>query len=88
MEDAELADRVESIKVVAKCSPELKLKFVRALKSKDKLVAVTGDGTNDVPCFKVSDVSFAMGKNGTEIVKETADIILLDDNFASIVTAW
>lgn len=87
MPENELNLKADSFKVVARCSPEQKLKFVKALKSQSKVVAVTGDGTNDAPCFHVSDVSFTMGKNGTEIVKEAGDIILLDDNYASIITA-
>lgn len=58
------------------------------MKNQGKVVAVTGDGTNDAPSFSISDVCFAMGKNGTEIIKEAGDIILLDDNYASIVTSW
>lgn len=87
MSEIELSENVHKFKVVAKCSPEQKLKFVKALKSQQRVVAVTGDGTNDAPCFQVSDVSFTMGKNGTEIIKEAGDIILLDDNYASIITA-
>jgi cation transport ATPase len=64
------------------------LKFVKALKSQGKIVAVTGDSPNDAPCFLVSDVSFTMGKSGTEIVKESGDIVLLDDSYASIVNSW
>ncbi|KAL4455372.1 hypothetical protein ABPG74_012524 [Tetrahymena malaccensis] len=87
MSDLELSSCVDKFKIVAKCSPEQKLKFVKALKSQDKIVAVTGDGTNDALCFQVSDVAFTMGQKGTEIIKEAGDIILIDDNYASIVTA-
>ncbi len=78
----------KQLKVMARSSPEDKYILVTGLKEGGiNVVAVTGDGTNDAPALKKADVGFAMGKAGTEIAKEAADIILMDDNFSSIVTA-
>ena len=77
----------DDLKVLARSSPEDKYLLVTGLKQDSNIVAVTGDGTNDAPALKKANVGFAMGKCGTEIAKEAADIILLDDNFSSIVTA-
>jgi len=73
--------------VMARSRPEDKLAMVIGLMELRKVVAVTGDGTNDAPALKRSDVGFAMGIAGTEVAREAADIILLDDNFTSIVQA-
>ena len=75
----------EKIDVVARCRPEDKYAMVIGLIANRNCVAVTGDGTNDAPALKKADVGFAMGNAGTEVAREAADIILLDDNFTSIV---
>jgi Ca2+ transporting ATPase len=73
--------------VLARTRPEDKYALVIGLKEKGNVVAVTGDGTNDAPALKKADVGFAMGIAGTEIAKSAADILIMDDNFASIVKA-
>lgn len=77
----------ENLKVIARASPDDKFLLVLGLKQLGNIVAVTGDGTNDAPALKKSDVGFAMGKRGTDIAKNASDIILLDDSFSSIITA-
>lgn len=72
---------------MARTRPEDKYALVIGLREKDNVVAVTGDGTNDAPALKKADVGFAMGIAGTEIAKSAADILIMDDNFASIVKA-
>ena len=74
-----------ALQVLARSSPEDKLTLVSLLKQHGEVVAVTGDGTNDAPALKESDVGLAMGIAGTEVAKEAADIVILDDNFSSIV---
>lgn len=77
--------RVGVLQVLARSSPEDKLVLVRLIKKLGHVTAVTGDGTNDAPALKESDVGLAMGIAGTEVAKEAADIVILDDNFSSIV---
>lgn len=83
--EAELKELVPKLQVLARSSPEDKRILVRTLKDLGETVAVTGDGTNDAPALKMADIGFAMGIAGTEVAKEAAAIILMDDNFASIV---
>jgi len=87
MFDAELANKLASTTVFARVTPEHKMQIINAYKKRGEIIAMTGDGVNDAPSLVAADLGVSMGKIGTEVAKEASDIVLLDDNFGSIVSA-
>jgi P-type Ca2+ transporter type 2C len=87
MTEDQLCERIKDVNIFARVVPEQKLKIVNALKRNNEIVAMTGDGINDAPALKASNIGIAMGEKGTDVAREASSLVLMDDNFASIVGA-
>ena len=87
IDDLTLQERITRACIFARTMPEQKLRLVKALKANGEVVAMTGDGVNDAPAIKAADIGIAMGKRGTDVAREASSLVLLDDDFSSIVHA-
>jgi Ca2+-transporting ATPase len=87
MSDEELLEKISEVKIFARVAPEHKVRITKLLKKKGEIVAMTGDGINDAPALKTADIGVAMGGRGADVTREVADLVIMDDNFATIVKA-